>query len=430
MDRFSAGRAAAAFFAAALAVACAEDAAPEAPAATPAEPISPPAAAAEGVRRAARELAREADAGVNSSSDGALRVEGNGALDYPARSELLEFLGTVRAKTEAALPGAFPPGSGPMLVVSAVTNGEAAAGTVAAVRRAAVSRPVPRDGALSVPVRIKIGNPAGEIDARALAARAVEGLLCASVAAAAEFLPPGSAAGRPVPPPRWFASGLARHFDASSRQDGYDSTRANWARARLPPVGNLASADSPFPDADDALAAELVAWWLSFPDRASRWALLRGRLAAGEPWTAQLFFETSLGPGSPLDADRDWDSWLVSRRRRVLTPGTTTRSHVVHALSSLALVPGEGGVPADFPEPSAPVLRLFDPDTQAWAPRAAAVRIETLGRLSAGRGDEFREAAQKLSAALAAVASGRRFGPGAKENASAALAALAGSARK
>ncbi len=380
------------------------------------------------VRTRVRRLLAEADGFSNANSDGTFRIGGPGFPAYADRSVLLEFAGEVRSRVEAALPGLFPEGCGAVVSLFSPSSPPAPDGVspdgVAHVAAPAFSAPVRRGTGFFAGAKIVVENPWGGLDARAVAGRVVEALLGAAVATDAAS---ARAQGTPRLPARWFAAGLARTFDSAARQADYDATRGAWSRARLPPVSHLSGADSPWPDADPALAAELVSWWLSFPDRAGRWAALRGRLASGEPWTADLFFAT--GPGTDdLAADRDWDSWLIARRRLVLTPGVTTRSHVVRTLAALDLVPGEDGVPEDFSDRPQSLVRLFEPSSREWAPAAAAAKLAELAQLSAGRGDAFRAASARLSPLLALVASRRRLPPGAATEAAAALAALAQSA--
>lgn len=379
-----------------------------------------------GVRARVRRLLEESGGFSNANSAGTFRVGGAGFSEYADRSVLLEFMGDVRLRVEASLPGLFPENCD--AAVSLFASSPAAEGGaqegVAYVAAPSFSAPVRRGAGFFAGARIDVENPGGGLDARAVAGRVVEALLGAAVATDAAS---ARAPRPPRPPARWFAAGLARTFDSAARQADYDATRGAWSRARLPPVSHLAGADSPWPDADPALAAELVSWWLSFPDPAGRWAALRGRLASGEPWTADLFFATGPGPDAAA-ADKDWDAWLVSRRRMVLTPGVTTRAHVVRALAALDLVPGEDGVPADFADRPQPLARLFEPSARDWAPAAASAKLAELARLSAGRGDAFRAASQRLSALLARVAARRRLPPGAAAEAAAALAALAESA--
>ena len=411
-------------FGAVAAVAAALVAFPARPAAGSGADVS---GGADDVRTRVRRMLGEASAVSSANSDGTLRVEGSGFREYADRSVLLEFMGDVRSRTEAALPGLFPERCGAAVVLCApepVPDGPAEG--VAYVAAPAFSPPVRRGAGFSAGARILVENAGGVLDARAVAGRVVEALLGAAVATDAASSPAPAPAAAALPP-RWFAAGLARTFDVAARQADYDSARGAWSRARLPPVSHLAGADSPYPDADPAVAAELVSWWLSFPDRAGRWAALRGRLASGEPWTAALFLAT--GPGTDaLAADKDWDSWLVSRLRLVLSPGVTTRAHVVRALAALDLVPGEDGVPADFADRPQPLVRLFEPSSREWAPAAASAKLAVLARLSAGRGDAFRAASQRLSSLLARVAARRRLPASAAAEAAAALAALAGSA--
>lgn len=390
------------------------------------------------VRAKLRRMLAAADAESSSNSDGSIRVEGNGTMSYPDRSVVLEFLSDLRLRVNGALGGdPMPDGSVARLAVAAFTNAGDAAESRAFVHRASVSRPARLGGGFAVSVRIPVENPGAGLDPRQLALRAVDGTLAAAVAAEAARPDPERSA-PPRRPPEWFAAGLARTFDAEARQADYDGVRAAWARASLPPLRHLCAAGSPYPAADPALAAELVSWWLDFPDRGKRWAEVRRRLASGEEWTPRLFVETGPGSGtaggdgpgsfSETAADRDWDSWLVARRRLVLSPGVTTRAHVVRTLALARLVPGMDGVPEDFADSPQPLARIFEPSAREWAQTAAARKRAMLVQQAVGRGDAFRKAAADLSEALSRLAFGRGPSPDDAGKAAAALSALADSA--
>lgn len=357
-----------------------------------------------------REILYRAQAETSASSDGSIVVDGGGALQYPERSVLLELLGDVRARVAAALGPAFFPASSRLKVVLRASID----GTDPETRHAFVAPPgfdaFRGDGGEGgIAVTLAVRNPEDGLDARVLVARAVEGLLGAAVVAdggSARNRAPNSA----FRIPRWFSAGLARTFDLAARQEDFDKVRAGWARGMIPPVRHLATVDSAFAEADEALAAELVSWWLSFPDAAARWEALRGRIAAGEPWTPKLFFETASRDGDEMEADRNWDAWLISRRRTILSPGVTTRAAVARALSILVLRPGLDGVPEDFAASPQPLVRLLEKEARPWRAAVAGRKAQLLARESIGRGDAFRNAAAEIAEVLGRLAEGKAPG--------------------
>lgn len=347
-------------------------------------------------------------------------------LPYPDRVVLLGFVDDLRTALElqlgarSAAPELVPAVSfrGPdfRFAVRALadpdgTNAPASVRTALRPRRSA-------DSVLPA-ATLDVLNPANALDPREFAETVVDDLLRLKVLYAA---PARGAA--PKPPPRWLAAGLARLQDAAVRQGDYDATRDLWFRAQLPPLPELASANAPFPSAEPAVAAQLAAFWLSFPDPAARFRDLCRLLGSGVPWTPGLFLSTSLGTSDPLEGDRAFDAWLWGRVHHVLSPGATTPELVARTLVALQLFPGRDGVPADLADRPQPLERLLEPASAAWAPEAAtALRIRVL-RMAAGRGDAYRAAVGEFAGILADLARGGRRARRAAERLPAAREAL------
>ena len=264
------------------------------------------------------------------------------------------------------------------------------------------------------------------LDSRALAFRLVDGLLRLTIASLS-----GEAgnAPRPVPPPAWFSRGLAELLDPAGRQADYDAVRDLWFSAGLPPLPALLSPDDPHADSDPAIAAQIVAFWLSYPDVPSRFRDLAAALAGGTPWSAALFLRTSVGDGTdPFAADRAFDAWLYGRVRRILSLGATTPELVARTLVALQLHPGRDGVPADFADAPQPLERLLEPGSRKWAPAAASALRAYVLRQAAGRGDAFRAAAGQFADVLGDIAARGARAPRAAERLSAAREAMTSSA--
>ncbi len=248
----------------------------------------------------------------------------------------------------------------------------------------------PKIGSQNLPtIRISIINPS-KMDARELAREICDGYLSMKVLVSAQ----GSS--HAEPPARWFTAGLARYLDTAPRQDDAERFLVKWQSAKLPPLWKLASINSPYPSADIDVAAQLVAYWLSFPDRGKRMELLCRALSAGDLWSPTLFAETSSGFLEVHKADRDFDAWLLGRRDIVLVPGQTHREFMIRAYFELVLNPGEDGVPLDVPANLSPAV-LVDRLDEPWTRLCARAKAERIMLLSAGRGAKFRKAAEKYA---------------------------------
>ena len=410
-----------AFAALALIAAAAPLRAEEAPAAPDAAEIR---ARIERLRRAVGSGAAE-----TANADRTTIVSGD-LLPYPDRVVLLGFVDDLRTALEGQLgarraaPELVPAVSfrGPdfRVAVRALadpdgTNAPASVRTSLRPRRSA-------DSVLPA-ASLDVLNPANGLDPREFAETVVDDLLRLKVLYAA---PARGVA--PRPPPRWLAAGLARLADTAVRQGDFDETRALWFRAELPPLPELAAEDAPFPSAEPAVAAQLAAFWLSFPDPAARFRDLCRLLGSGVPWTPGLFLSTSLGTSDPLAGDRAFDAWLWGRVHHVLSPGATTPELVARTLVALQLFPGRDGVPADLADRPQPLERLLEPESAAWAPVAATeLRLRIL-RLAAGRGDAYRAAVEEFADILADLARGGRRARRAAERLPAARDALTHSA--
>ena len=180
--------------------------------------------------------------------------------------------------------------------------------------------------------------------------------------------------------------------------------------------------------ADPAVAAQLVAFWLSFPDPGRRLRTLCLRLAHGVPWSPELFFSTSVGDASPLAGDRAFDAWLYARTARILSVGVTTPSLVARTRVRMQIFPGRDGVPADWADAPQPLERLLEPDSAPWAPAVARELRAWILRQAAGRGDAYREAARLYAEFFSDVLAGGRRLRGASDRLSDARAALDASA--
>jgi hypothetical protein len=234
-------------------------------------------------------------------------------------------------------------------------------------------------------IRITLVNPS-KLDARELAREICDGLVRMKVLAAAVG---GKAA---EPPAGWFTSGLAHYLDNALRQQDADEVLGMWQRAQIQPLWALPREHSQYPSADRRIAAQLVAYWLDFPDRGKRFETLCRALAAGETWSPSLFVETSSGSSDMVEADKAFDQWLLKRRNTVMTPGVTSRGMLVRASRAMLLVPGEDFVPDEFPA-SSPPETLAEHSGESWAAKCARAKLEKIMRLSTGRGDKFRKAA-------------------------------------
>ena len=371
-----------------------------------------PVSGADAAERAKIEKLRRlaAQGAAETANAGRTTVVTGEILPFADRTVLLGFVDDLRTALEGQL-GARGAGAEDAAAVSfrgpgfrvlvRASEDLGGPGIPASVRTSLHPR---RDASSVLPAAVvDVFNPADGLDSREFAENVVDAFLRLKILYSAV---PGGAPPKPLP--RWFSAGLSRLLDASVRQKDFDETRDLWFRAGLPVLPQMLAEDAPFPSAEPALAAQLAAFWLSFPEPAARFRELCRLLGSGVPWSAGLFLSTSAGPSDPLAGDRAFDAWMWGRVRHVLTPGDTTPELVSRTLVAMQLVPGRDGVPADFADRPQPLERLLEPENAAWAPAAAtALRVKAL-RLAAGRGDAYRAAVEEFAAILADLAAGGR----------------------
>jgi len=336
------------------------------------------------------------DMAPTTSPDGSIRVAGE-SLDALDRMELLRFVADVRTRFELLADAKFQGRNYGIAVLVPKADED----RPASISRKLVPPPADEPGATALPaIRISVANLA-RLDPRDLACSICDGLLRMKVIEAAGG---GTAL---QPPPRWFAEGLGHYLETARRQDDAEAVLDLWQQAALQPLGRLAASHSPYASADRRVAAQLAAYWLDFPERGARLDRLCRALASGEPWSPALFAETSSGSVDLVEADKDFDRWLLVRRHSVLTPGVTRREFVVRAWRSLLLFPGEDRVPSEIPAGSPPSL-LLERQDEAWVPDSARAKAQKLMVLAAGRGPAFQTAAAAWAAFFDGVARGER----------------------
>lgn len=317
-----------------------------------------------------------------SNSDQTVRVSGE-AFNSVDKQIIMQFAEDVRSRLQMLTDSSF---TGDAYRLSIYAE-DAESDRPCSIEKQLIS---PEVGLQRLPtIRISIINPS-KMDARELAREICDGYLSMNVLVCSQ----GS--NHAEPPARWFTAGLARYLDTAVRQDDAENFLTQWQSAKLPPLWKLASINSPYPSAQIDVAAQLVAYWLDFPDRGKRMDLLCRALGAGDPWSPELFVETSSGILEMRKADRDFDVWLLGRRDNILAPGQTHREFMIRAYFSLVLNPGEDGAPVDVPANSSAAL-LVDRMGEGWTRSCARIKAERIMRLSAGRGAKFRKAAEKYA---------------------------------
>ncbi len=340
-----------------------------------------PTGAADMLERVA-ELDRAAGVG---NRDGSIRVAGTG-LDAGGKLELLNFLETARSRLKSLL-------GAPARSLDYETS--------------VIVQPGAEDSPATIDWRVETGtrpelhlllrDPAAA-EAREVVYRYYEALLMADVVAAGwrpEMAESKSVLRREDGGafPGWFAAGLARLPERIRRQDDAEAVLDRWSHAALPCLEVLVAQFSPYADTNPALAAQLLAWFLDYPERYQRYSSLKEQLSRGDSWDRALA-EAVGGPGTGLaDLDSDWDKWLLARRWTVLTPGQTHPALAGRLRSQLVMWPGASGVPfAGFPyreklEPS----DLIALRRESWMTVAASLKLAQMQRLGGGRTADFQE---------------------------------------
>ena len=317
-----------------------------------------------------------------SNADESVSVSGE-CLNPIDKHILMQFVEDVRKRLEMLLDVSFS-GDAYRLTLYAENVEADRPGTVTKVLMS------PAIGAQRLPtIRITLVNPS-QVDAHDLAHQ-----LCdAWVSMRIRVLSDG--AKTQEPPAFWFTAGLAHYLDTSTRQADAEEVIKQWQSAQIQPLWMLPKFYSAYASADKRIAAQLVAYWLDFPDRGKRFDTLCRALAAGEKWTPQLFVESSSGLFDMAEADKNFDVWLLDRRSSVLTLGVTRRELITRAKRLVLLNPQEDGVDGSVPVGSSPAV-LLDHEGEPWTKNCAKLKTKKIMCLSAGRGEKFRQAAIKYA---------------------------------
>ena len=317
-----------------------------------------------------------------SNADESVRVSGE-CLTPIDKHILMQFIEDVRKRLEMLLDVSF---SGDAYRIALYAE-NAEADRPGTVTKTMMS---PAIGAQRLPtIRITLVNP-NQVDAHDLAHELCDALVCMKIRVAS------GGAKTQEPPASWFTAGLAHYLDTSTRQADAEEVISLWQRAQIQPLWMLPKFYSAYASADRRIAAQLVAYWLDFPDRGKRLETLCRALASGEEWSPQLFVETSSRLFDIAEADKNFDVWLLDRRGSVLTLGVTRRELIVRAKRSVLLSPLEDGADGSIPAWSSPAV-LLDHAGEPWAKNCAKLKIKKIMCLSAGRGEKFRQAAIKYA---------------------------------
>lgn len=329
------------------------------------------------------------------NAEGSASVSGEN-LEAQDKLAYLRFVEEVRGRLERLTGSSF---SGDRYRVSIYVEDEGGENAPAVVYKS-LSSPSAGDRGLAT-IRIGVKNPA-KLDPRDLTCELCDGFIGMKVLVAAR----GGAT--PQAPARWFSFGLAHYLEEGRRQDDAEDVVGVWFKAKLEPLWRLAREYSPYASADRRVAAQLAAYWLDFPDRDGRLETLCGELAGGRQWSPKFFSETSSGITDDFAADKDFDAWLLTRRQSVLTLGVTRPEMVVRAWRDMLLFPGDDRVPEGVPAGSSPALLAARLD-EGWVPECSMAKIGHIMRVSAGRDDKFRAAADAYREYFTAVAENARM---------------------
>ncbi|NLB69322.1 MAG: hypothetical protein GX804_06535 [Lentisphaerae bacterium] len=313
------------------------------------------------------------------SSTGSVSISGE-CLDARDKLLYLRFVDDVRGRLERLTGSSF---SGENYVVSIHAEVSEKTESVSTIHKS--FQPSPKNAKGRPTIIIGLINP-DQLDPRELAAELCDGFICMKVIVASTN---NRIMHRPA---RWFANGLAQYLEEAARQDDAEDVISMWFGGQLEPVWRLGREFSPYASTDRRIAAQLAAYWLSFPDRKERIDRLCNELASGEKWTPELFLKTSSGIGDIFEADKDFDVWLLGRRESVLTPGVARKELLIRTWRRMLLNPGEEGVPADVPAASS-LLLLLTRIEEDWVQVCAKSKMEWIMKVAAGRDAAFQESA-------------------------------------
>jgi len=163
-------------------------------------------------------------------------------------------------------------------------------------------------------------------------------------------------------------------------------------------------------DGDPALAAVLMSWIRDGSEGKTRMRALLAQVAEGGRLVEGDLAALLGYADDPQGLDEDWEMWLLSRRRSVVTLGVTLPDRIRRFRGRRLISPADsaiwgGGLDAKtFLEPAV----LLDRLDEKWIRRAAGAKSVTLSLVAAGRGGRFEEMVAAHCRFFAAVAEGKK----------------------
>lgn len=202
-------------------------------------------------------------------------------------------------------------------------------------------------------------------------------------------------------PPEWLVRGMAALADRPRNGLLFEEAYNAWSHASLDEARALFSRDSRRSDRD-SVASQLVAWCAERPESQEAWDALLDALAGGEAWSAGLVARIFGGFDDAADLDRDFDSWMDARSRRVFSPGLTFPGVLARTRLLLVVFPHEA---SGFDgEPLLPLsFYVHRPETEG-ARELLLGRAKRFRLAAIGRDAEFRHLCKLYAEALEASA--------------------------
>lgn len=218
--------------------------------------------------------------------------------------------------------------------------------------------------------------------------------------------------------PRWLVEGLVQNLDPARRARNAEQVLDRWVAGRFSTLRSwdLLLAPSgftdlpPYPSSEDgefrrAVAGVFTAWFFYHLRGRNPLETILEELVQNRPVTVDWMVR-QIRPG--LDADAEWDAWLLRQKRTVHLPGQATRTTLDQIRAAVLLFSPDSGMRELNRGGRIVVLPedLIGERKDRALREACRAKAMELHLLAAGRGEEARAAAEAYARFFESVAEG------------------------
>jgi len=148
--------------------------------------------------------------------------------------------------------------------------------------------------------------------------------------------------------PRWFCRGFSENLYKTRRVKNTELVMDAWETGRLPTLATFLRKEHDGRLKDDlsvGYSCLIVMRLVMLPQSKQRFSSIFKHLADGRKlspeWMMSMFPECT----SLVELDLRWDDWMLTQRRRILTPGGLAKRDLERVRQELFVYPGDYGVP-------------------------------------------------------------------------------------